>query len=62
MTYLEQALKSFLRNETLFEVLAPDLHVIIDLFVINGIMSPYPQKSLITDQSWNEISPAMFWG
>ena len=39
-----------------------DLHDIIDLFVINGIMSPCPQKSLITGLSWYEISPAMFWG
>ena len=39
-----------------------DLHDIIDLFVINGIMSPCPRKSLITGLSWYEISPAMFWG
>lgn len=39
-----------------------DLHDIVDLFVINGIMSPCPQKSLITGLSWYEISPAMFWG
>ncbi len=39
-----------------------DLHDTIDLFVINGIMSPCPQKSLITGLSWYEISPAMFWG
>ncbi|MBW2589230.1 MAG: hypothetical protein JRD71_00680 [Deltaproteobacteria bacterium] len=39
-----------------------DFHAIIDLFVINGIMSPCPQKSLITGLSWYEISPAMFWG
>ena len=38
-----------------------DLHDTIDLFVINGIMSPCPQKSLITGLSWYEISPAMFW-
>jgi len=38
------------------------LHDIIDLFVINGIMSPCPRKSLITGLSWYEISPAMFWG
>ena len=47
-----------------FDKLTPqlDLHDIIDLFVINGIMSPCPQKSLITGLSWYEISPAMFWG
>ena len=39
-----------------------DLHDTIDMFVINGIMSPCPQKSLITGLSWYEISPAMFWG
>ncbi|MDX2441714.1 MAG: hypothetical protein QNK40_14335 [Desulfobacterales bacterium] len=39
-----------------------DLHDTIDLFVINGIISPCPQKSLITGLSWYEISPAMFWG
>jgi len=38
-----------------------DLHDTIDLFVINGIMSPCPQKSLVTGLSWYEISPAMFW-
>ena len=42
--------------------LKSDLHHIIDLFVINGIMSPCPQKSLITGLSWYEISPAVFWG
>ncbi|MCK5835975.1 MAG: hypothetical protein KAH09_01795 [Desulfobacula sp.] len=39
-----------------------DLHDTLDLFVIYGIMSPCPQKSLITGLSWYEISPAMFWG
>ena len=39
-----------------------DLHHTIDLFVINGIMSPCPRKSLMTGLSWYEISPALFWG
>ncbi|MDY6793384.1 MAG: hypothetical protein SWH54_19120 [Thermodesulfobacteriota bacterium] len=39
-----------------------DLHHTIDLFVINGIMSPCPRKSIMTGLSWYEISPALFWG
>ena len=39
-----------------------DLHKTLDLFVIGNLMSPCPQKSLITGLSWYEISPALFWG
>ena len=37
------------------------LHKTLDLFVIGSLMSPCPQKSLITGLSWYEISPALFW-
>jgi hypothetical protein len=38
-----------------------DLHDILDIFVICGIMSPCPQKSLITGLSWYEINPTLYW-
>lgn len=38
-----------------------DLHDIIDIFVILGIMSPCPQKSLLTGLSWYEINPTLYW-
>ena len=38
-----------------------DLHDIIDIFVIFGMMSPCPQKSLITGLSWYEINPTLYW-
>ena len=38
-----------------------DLHDIIDIFVICGIMSPCPQKSLLTGLSWYEINPTLYW-
>ena len=38
-----------------------DLHDIIDVFVICGIISPCPQKSLMTGLSWYEINSALYW-
>jgi hypothetical protein len=38
-----------------------DLHDIIDTFVICGIMSPCPRKSLMTGLSWYEINPTLYW-
>jgi len=38
-----------------------DLHDVIDVFVIFGIMSPCPQKSLMTGLSWYEINPTLYW-
>jgi hypothetical protein len=38
-----------------------DLHDIIDIFVIYGIMSPCPQKSLLTGLSWYEINSTLYW-
>jgi len=38
-----------------------DLHDIIDIFVIFGIMSPCPRKSLMTGLSWYEINPTLYW-
>ena len=38
-----------------------DLHDIIDIFVIYGIMSPCPQRSLMTGLSWYEINSALYW-
>jgi hypothetical protein len=38
-----------------------DLHDIIDIFVICGIMSPCPRKSLLTGLSWYEINPTLYW-
>ena len=38
-----------------------DLHDIIDIFVIYGIMSPCPQRSLMTGLSWYEINGTLYW-
>ena len=38
-----------------------DLHDVVDIFVIYGMMSPCPQKSLLTGLSWYEINPALYW-
>ena len=38
-----------------------DLHDIIDMFVIYGMMSPCPRKSLMTGLSWYEINPTLYW-
>jgi hypothetical protein len=38
-----------------------DLHDIIDIFVIYGIMSHSPQKSLMTGLSWLEINSTLYW-
>ncbi len=38
-----------------------DLHDIIDIFVIYGIMSHCPQKSLMTGLSWLEINSTLYW-
>jgi hypothetical protein len=38
-----------------------DLHDIIDVFVIFGIISPYSQKSLMTGLSWYEINSTLYW-
>jgi hypothetical protein len=38
-----------------------DLHDIIDIFVIYGIMSPCPRKSLMTGLSWYEINSTLYW-
>jgi len=41
--------------------LESDLHDIVDLFVIYGIMSPCPQRSLMTGLSWYEINSTLYW-
>ena len=41
--------------------MACDLHDFIDVCVIFGIMSPCPQKSLITGLSWYEINATLYW-
>jgi hypothetical protein len=38
-----------------------DLHDVVDILVICGIMSPCPQKSLLTGLSWYEINPSLYW-
>jgi len=38
-----------------------DLHDIIDIFVIYGIMSPCPQRSLMSGLSWYEINSTLYW-
>jgi hypothetical protein len=38
-----------------------DLHDVIDIFVIFGIMSPCPRRSLMTGLSWYEINSTLFW-
>jgi len=38
-----------------------DLHDVVDIFVICGIMSPCPQKSLMTGLTWYEINPTLYW-
>ena len=42
-------------------VVDSDLHDIIDIFVIYGIMSPCPQRSLMTGLSWYEINSTLYW-
>ncbi len=42
-------------------VVESDLHDIIDIFVIYGIMSPCPQRSLMTGLSWYEINSTLYW-
>jgi hypothetical protein len=39
-----------------------DLHGLLDFFVISGMMSACPQKSLRTGLSFYEVSPVLFWG
>ncbi len=38
-----------------------DLHDVIDIFVFFGIMSPCPQRSLMTGLSWYEINSTLYW-
>jgi len=38
-----------------------DLHDFLDLSVACGMMSPCPQKSLLTGLSWYEINPVLYW-
>lgn len=38
-----------------------DLHDVVDIFVICGIISPCPQKSLITGLAWYEINATLYW-
>jgi hypothetical protein len=38
-----------------------DLHDVIDIFVIFGIMSPCPRRSLMTGLSWYEINSTLYW-
>ncbi|MGD2029033.1 MAG: hypothetical protein PVG86_03755 [Desulfobacterales bacterium] len=38
-----------------------DFHDIIDIFVICGMISPCPRKSLMTGLSWYEINPTLYW-
>ena len=72
---LSQLLHTIITNSTnfMFEVgllklfydkigFTRDLHDIIDMFVIQGMMSPCPRKSLVTGLSWYEIHPVLFWG
>jgi geranylgeranyl pyrophosphate synthase len=37
------------------------LHDMLDLFVISGIMSPCPARSLNTGLAWYEINPVCYW-
>ncbi|OGQ89912.1 MAG: hypothetical protein A2464_13640 [Deltaproteobacteria bacterium RIFOXYC2_FULL_48_10] len=39
-----------------------DLHALLDFFVIGGMMSPCPHRSLRTGLSFYEVSPVLFWG
>jgi hypothetical protein len=49
--------------EIFFKASAVDssLHDIIDMFVIYGMMSPCPRKSLMTGLSWYEINSTLYW-
>ena len=38
-----------------------DLHDIIDIFAIYGMLSPCPQRSLMTGLSWYEINSTLYW-
>ena len=37
------------------------LHDMLDLFVISGVMSPCPARSLKTGLAWYEIGPVCYW-
>lgn len=37
------------------------LHDMLDLFVISGVMSPCPARSLHTGLAWYEINPVCYW-
>lgn len=39
-----------------------DLHDLLDFFVISGLMSPHPQKSLRIGLSFYEVIPVLSWG
>jgi hypothetical protein len=38
-----------------------NLHDMLDLFVISGIMSPCPVRSINTGLAWYEINPVCYW-
>ena len=39
-----------------------DLHDVLDQFVLAGMMSPCPSRSIATGLAWYEIHPALYWG
>lgn len=48
----------------LFFKMAPlecDSHDFLDIAVACGMISPCPQKSMLTGLSWYEINPALYW-
>jgi hypothetical protein len=38
-----------------------DLHDTLDQFVLAGMMSPCPSRSIATGLAWYEISPILYW-
>lgn len=38
-----------------------DLHDTIDLYVLAGMISPCPNRSMTTGLAWYEIHPALYW-
>ena len=39
-----------------------DLHDALDQFVLAGMMSPCPNRSMSSGLAWYEIHPALYWG
>ena len=55
---METGLMEIIQRQTTPDI---DLHDAIDQFVLAGIMSPYPSRSIASGLAWYEFHPALFW-